>query len=152
MSMKKKSFLKRLLAVGTSVAVITSFMSLNVLAEVNGSIGYEASYGGFDVFGVNGDRHISTSCGGCYYSKLKVGDEELWMEDDFAFGKNEAKLHAVISLIPRRLINAIIIVAFSLIFRVGIKFLKGLKKSPKAEIKEKSINQVNEATASVTEN
>lgn len=71
---------------------------------------------------------------------------------DFAFGKNEAKLHAVISVIPRRLINAIIIVGFSLIFRVGIKFLKGLKKSPKAEIKEKSINQVNEAAAAVTEN
>ena len=83
---------------------------------------------------------------------MKVKKYSVDANPDFAFGKNSAKLHAVISVIPRRLINAFIIVGFSLIFRVGIKFLKGLKKSPKAEIKEKSINQVNEASAEVTEN
>ncbi|MBR6701801.1 MAG: hypothetical protein IKI78_01525 [Clostridia bacterium] len=83
---------------------------------------------------------------------MRVRKYTVEANPDFAFGKNEAKLHAVISVIPRRLINAVIIVGFSLIIKVGIRFLKGLKKSPKAEIKEKSINQVNEAAAAVTEN
>ena len=82
---------------------------------------------------------------------MRVKKYSVDANPDFAFGRNEAKLHAVISVIPRRLINAFIIVGFSLIFRVGIKFLKGLKKSPKAEIKEK-INQENDAAASDSEN
>ena len=71
---------------------------------------------------------------------MKVKKYSVDCNPDFAFGKNEARLHAKISVVPRRLINAFIIVAFSLIFRVGIRFLKGLrKKVPKEEIINENI-------------
>ncbi len=74
---------------------------------------------------------------GFVVDNMRVKKYSAEVNPDFINGSNKARVHAVISVIPRRLINAVIIVAFSLIFRVGIKFLKGLKKknSPEENIK-----------------
>ena len=71
---------------------------------------------------------------GFVVDNMRVRKYSAEVSPDFINGSNKARLHAKISVIPRRLINAIIIVGFSLVFRVGIRFLKGLrKKKPKEE-------------------
>ncbi|MBQ4338171.1 MAG: DUF2953 domain-containing protein [Clostridia bacterium] len=46
---------------------------------------------------------------------------------DFAQGRNIVRVHAKISVVPRKLINAVIIVAFELTGKVLFKLLKGSK-------------------------
>ena len=65
---------------------------------------------------------------GFVVDNMRVRKYSAEVSPDFINGSNKARLHTVISVIPRRLINAVIIVAFSLIFRVGIRFLRGLRK------------------------
>ena len=57
---------------------------------------------------------------------------------DFIYGRNEAKLHAKISVIPRKLINAVIAFGIRVVFKVGIKFLKGLKGTKPKAAEEKN--------------
>ncbi len=58
---------------------------------------------------------------------------------DFISGRNEARLHAKIDVIPRKLINAVVAFGFRVLFKVGIRFLKGLKGS-KPKTAEEKIN------------
>lgn len=46
---------------------------------------------------------------------------------DFIYGRNIVRVHAKVSVVPRRLINAVIIVAFELTGKVLFKLLKGSK-------------------------
>ncbi len=57
---------------------------------------------------------------------------------DFISGKNEARLHTKISVIPRKLINALIAFGVRVVFKVGIKFLKGLKGGKPGAAEEKN--------------
>lgn len=47
---------------------------------------------------------------------------------DFIGGTNKARLQTEISVIPRKLINAVIAMVFRMLFKVGIRFLRGTKK------------------------
>ena len=72
---------------------------------------------------------------GLIVDTMRVRKYSVEVKPDFVEGKNEAKLHAKLSLCPRRLINALIAFAFRALFKVGIKFLKG-QKAPKPEAAE----------------
>ncbi len=72
---------------------------------------------------------------GLIVDTMRVHKYSVEVKPDFVEGKNEAKLHAKLSLCPRRLINALIAFAFRALFKVGIKFLKG-QKAPKPEAAE----------------
>ncbi len=72
---------------------------------------------------------------GLIVDTMRVRKYSVEVKPDFIEGKNEAKLHAKLSLCPRRLINAIIAFAIRTVFKVGIKFLKG-QKAPKPEAAE----------------
>lgn len=64
---------------------------------------------------------------GLLVSTMRVKKYSLDIVPDFVNGNNEAKLHTKISVRPIKLINAVIIVAFELLFKVVIKLLKHSK-------------------------
>ncbi|MBQ7120993.1 MAG: DUF2953 domain-containing protein [Clostridia bacterium] len=75
---------------------------------------------------------------GFIVNNMRVKKYNIDISPDFIYGKNEAKLHTQISVVPIKLINAVIIVAFELLFKVVIKLLKH-SKDPKADV-EKQVN------------
>ncbi len=64
---------------------------------------------------------------GYIVSNMRVKKYNIDISPDFIYGKNNAKLHTQISVRPIKLINAIIIVAFELLFKVVLKLLKHSK-------------------------
>ena len=102
--MKKRSILKRLLAVGTTVAMVVGAMSFNVFAdgEIKQSdksnyVGYCVSREGFNVFGYDNNGNVvqttwgsgrfeESYVGNGYRTALKVGDTIARTNNNFAYG------------------------------------------------------------------
>lgn len=76
---------------------------------------------------------------GLIVSTMRVKKYSVEVNPDFIYGKNDAKLHTKVSFRPVKLINAVIIVAFELLFKVVIKLLKH-SKAPKPEVEKQVIN------------
>lgn len=64
---------------------------------------------------------------GLIVSTMRVKKYSIEINPDFLNGTNGAKLHTKISVRPIKLINAVIIVAFELLFKVVVKLLKHSK-------------------------
>lgn len=79
---------------------------------------------------------------GLIVSTMRVKKYSLEINPDFIYGKSNAKLHTKISVRPIKLINAVIVVAFELLFKVVIKLLKH-SKAPKPEVEKQVINNTN---------
>ena len=74
---------------------------------------------------------------GVITSKLKVKKYSVDVNPDFIYGGSNARVHAQLSVVPRRLINSFIGMGVRLVFKVAIKFLKGSKaKKPEAQKEE----------------
>ncbi|MCQ2476236.1 MAG: DUF2953 domain-containing protein [Clostridia bacterium] len=74
---------------------------------------------------------------GVITSKLKVKKYSIDVNPDFIYGGNNARVHAQLSVVPRRLINSFIGMGVRLVFKVVIKFLRGTKaKKPEAQKEE----------------
>ena len=58
-------------------------------------------------------------------SNMRVRKQHCEIFPDYVNGQSSTRIHAKISVVPRRLIGAVIIVAFQLLFTVVIKLLKG---------------------------
>lgn len=81
---------------------------------------------------------------GVITANMRVHKHRCEVLADFAQGKNIARLHAKISVVPRRLINAVIIVGVQLLFRVLLKLLKGGRaKQPAVTEQTDKTNQIN---------
>lgn len=76
---------------------------------------------------------------GLIVDTMRVKKYNIEINPDFIYGNNTAKLHTCVSVRPIKLINAVIIVAFELLFKVVLKLLKH-SKAPKANV-EKQINK-----------
>jgi len=75
---------------------------------------------------------------GFIVGNMRVEKYSIDVIPDFINGSNVAKLHTTVSLRPIKLINAVIVLAFELLFKVVIKLLKH-SKAPKADV-EKQVN------------
>ena len=75
---------------------------------------------------------------GLIVNTMRVKKYNLEINPDFIYGKTSAKLHTKISVRPIKLINAVIIVAFELLFKVVLKLLKH-SRAPKPNV-EKQVN------------
>lgn len=64
---------------------------------------------------------------GLIVSTMRVKKYNIEINPDFINGSNSARLHTKISVRPIKLINAVIIVAFELLFKVAVKLLKHSK-------------------------
>ena len=76
---------------------------------------------------------------GLIVNTMRVKKYNLEINPDFIYGKNEARLHTKISVRPIKLINAVIVLAFELLFKVVIKLLKHSKAS-KPDVEKQVIN------------
>ena len=76
---------------------------------------------------------------GLIVDTMRVKKYNIEINPDFITGKNIARLHTQISVRPIKLINAVIIVAFELLFKVVLKLLKH-SKAPTADV-EKQVNK-----------
>ena len=76
---------------------------------------------------------------GLLVNKMRIRKYNLEINPDFIYGKTEARLHTKISFRPISFINAVIIVAFELLFKVVIKLLKH-SKAPKSDVEKQIIN------------
>ena len=76
---------------------------------------------------------------GLIVNNMRIRKYNLEINPDFIYGKTEARLHTKISVRPIALINAVIIVAFELLFKVVIKLLKH-SKVKKPEVEKQIIN------------
>ncbi len=72
---------------------------------------------------------------GLIVSNMRVKKYNIEVTPDFISGSNSARFHIKAGVIPVRLINAIIIVAFQLLFKVVFKLLKH-GKAEKAEVEK----------------
>lgn len=61
-------------------------------------------------------------------SRCNVKKYDINISPDFLADKGECQLVFDMSLIPRKLINSVILMVFDLLFNVLIKFMKGMKK------------------------
>ena len=77
---------------------------------------------------------------GLIVSTMRVKKYSIEVNPDFIYGKNNAKLHTKISVRPIKLINAVIIVAFELLFKVVIKLLKH-SRVQKPDVEKQIINK-----------
>ena len=77
---------------------------------------------------------------GLITSTMRVKKYSLDINPDFIYGKSNAKLHTKVSVRPIKLINAVIIVAFELLFKVVIKLLKH-SKAQKPDVEKQIINK-----------
>lgn len=75
---------------------------------------------------------------GYIVSNMRVGKYNIEITPDFLYGSNSARIHTQISAVPLRLINAVIVVAFQLLFKVVFKLLKHSKAKKSVE---KQINK-----------
>ena len=78
---------------------------------------------------------------GLIVSTMRVKKYSIDIKPDFLYGKNVAKLHTKISVRPIALINAVIILAFELLFKVVIKLLKH-SKVKKPTVEKQIINNI----------
>ncbi len=78
---------------------------------------------------------------GLIVSTMRVKKYSIDINPDFLYGKNVAKLHTKISVRPISLINAVIILAFELLFKVVIKLLKH-SKVQKPTVEKQIINNI----------
>ncbi len=76
---------------------------------------------------------------GLIVNSMRIRKYNLEINPDFIFGKTEARLHTKISFRPISFINAVIIVAFELLFKVVIKLLKH-SKVKKPDVEKQVIN------------
>ena len=74
---------------------------------------------------------------GLIVSSMRVKKYSIEINPDFINGSNSAKLHTKISVRPIKLINAVIIVAFELLFKVVVKLLKH-SKAPKPDVEKQN--------------
>lgn len=72
---------------------------------------------------------------GLIVSTMRVKKYNIEINPDFINGSNSARLHTRISVRPIKLINAVIIVAFELLFKVVVKLLKH-SKAPKPDVEK----------------
>ena len=79
---------------------------------------------------------------GLIVNTMRVKKYSIEINPDFIYGKSNAKLHTKVSVRPLKLINAVIIVAFELLFKVVIKLLKH-SKAKKPEVEKQVINNTN---------
>lgn len=70
----------------------------------------------------------------CSTTRVKTYDVEV--TPDFLANHNSGEFSAEFYLVPRKLINAILIVAVELVFKVALKLLLGNKKTDKTETKQ----------------
>lgn len=77
---------------------------------------------------------------GLIVSKMRVKKYSLEINPDFIYGNSNARLHTKISVRPIKLINAVIFVAFELLFKVVIKLLKH-SKAQKPDVEKQIINK-----------
>ncbi len=77
---------------------------------------------------------------GLIVSTMRVKKYSLEINPDFIYGNSNAKLHTKISVRPIKLINAVIVVAFELLFKVVIKLLKH-SKAQKPDVEKQIINK-----------
>lgn len=77
---------------------------------------------------------------GLLVNSMRIRKYNLEINPDFIFGKTEARLHTKISFRPIAFINAVIIVAFELLFKVVIKLLKH-SKVKKPDVEKQVINK-----------
>lgn len=70
---------------------------------------------------------------GYIVSNMRVNKYNIEINPDFLYGSNSARIHTQISVIPLRLINAVIIVLFELLFKVVLKLLKHSKVKANVE-------------------
>ena len=75
---------------------------------------------------------------GLIVSTMRVKKYNLEISPDFIYGKNSARLHTKVSVRPVALINAVIVLAFELLFKVVIKLLKH-SKAPEADVEKQVI-------------
>lgn len=64
---------------------------------------------------------------GTFVSMMRVKKHNLEIHPNFIDGESKAKLHANISVRPIALVNAALILAFAMLFKVLIKFLMGAR-------------------------
>ena len=76
---------------------------------------------------------------GLIVSTMRVNKYSIDINPDFLYGRNVARLHTKISVRPIKLINAVIILAFELLFKVVIKLLKH-SKVQKPTVEKQIIN------------
>ncbi len=67
---------------------------------------------------------------------MRVKKQKCEIFPDYINGTNSVRLHTKISVVPRRFINALIIVGFQLLFKVVIKLLKGSKAKKATETEQ----------------
>lgn len=72
---------------------------------------------------------------GFIVSNMRVKKYNTEINPDFISGTNSARFHVKAGVAPIRLINAIIVVAFDLLFKVIFKLLK-YGKAPKADVEK----------------
>lgn len=60
-------------------------------------------------------------------SHMRVGKYDAEVTPDYLSGKTEGELHSLISFRPIVLTNGVVVLLFQLLFRVVIRFLKGIK-------------------------
>ena len=78
---------------------------------------------------------------GFIVSNMRVKKYNIEVTPDFVGGSNSARMHVKTAVIPLRLINAVIVVAFQLLFKVVFKLLKhGKAKTADVEKQKKSNN------------
>ncbi len=69
-------------------------------------------------------------------SKMRIRKPRCEVIPDFIEGRNKARLHAKISVVPRRLIGAVLIVGIQLLNKVLLKFLYGAKFKKKVKVEK----------------
>lgn len=75
---------------------------------------------------------------GLIVSSMRIKKYNLEIVPDFIYGKTEARFHTKVSVRPIALINAVIVLAFEMLFKVVIKLLKH-SKAPKADVGKQNI-------------
>ena len=61
-------------------------------------------------------------------SRCNVKKYDINISPDFLADKGDCQLEIDMAVIPRKLINSVILLVFDLLFNVLIKFIKGIKK------------------------
>ena len=77
-------------------------------------------------------------CVGYICTHMPVGKYDVDIKPDFLSEKTDGELHSVISFRPIVLTNAAVPLVFQLIFKVLIKFIKGIRTPKGAQVKKSS--------------
>lgn len=79
---------------------------------------------------------------GFIVSNMRVKKYNIEVTPDFVGGSSSARMHVKAAVIPLRLINAVIVVAFQLLFKVVFKLLKHGKAKTADVEKQKNSNNI----------